>query len=230
MQYEASQPSFLHISGMTAGVFFLCAVFLHSIDLVPEVVVEAHDADARSAQETPIREIDLAAARANGVAQSEARTETPAYTSADIRPVRVIVQSADISVGITSPASTDVDVLDRALLSGAVQYPTGAMLGENGNVLLLAHSSYLPVVHNQAFKAFNGLGDVRVGDTVSVFSKTYEFVYTVHESYRAHADEATIAFEADVPMLTLATCNAFGGKEDRFIVHATLTNVRPVTT
>jgi sortase (surface protein transpeptidase) len=51
----------------------------------------------------------------------------------------------------------------------------------------------------------------------------------VHESYEAHADEATIAFDAHVPMLTLATCNTFGSKEDRFIIHATLEMVRPLS-
>jgi sortase (surface protein transpeptidase) len=218
------------MSGMTAGVFILCAVFLHSVDFVPEVVVEAHDNAPTKTSAGVVREIDLTVARVNDGVQSEVRADAPEYTSVDTTPVRVVAHSADISTAITSPASTDVDVLDRALLNGAVQYPTGVMLGEEGNVLLLAHSSYLPVVHNPAYKAFNGLGNVRVGDTVSVFSETYEFVYTVHESYRAHADEATIAFDADVSMLTLATCNAFGGKEDRFIVHATLADVRPITT
>jgi LPXTG-site transpeptidase (sortase) family protein len=137
-------------------------------------------------------------------------------------PVRIKIDRIGLDSTILTPASADIDVLDRALLSGAVHYPGSGLLGENANMLLFGHSSYLPVVHNKAFKAFNELGTLKKGDIVIVFSESHKFTYVVDNVLLSDAEDVLVRFDSPKPMLTLATCNTFGAKEERWIVTATL--------
>lgn len=136
-------------------------------------------------------------------------------------PVSIKIEAIDLETAIIAPSSTDIDVLDRALLSGAVHYPDSAVLGDTGNMLLFGHSSYLPIVHNKAFQAFNDLSKLEPGDTITVSSVTHRHVYQVKQIRLVEAGDAQVAFASDVPMLTLATCNTFGAKQDRWVVTAT---------
>lgn len=141
-------------------------------------------------------------------------------------PVRVTVPSVEIDTVVVTPASTDVTVLDRALMTGAVHYPESATAGEVGNVLIFGHSSYLPVVKNKAYQAFNGLGSVRPGEQVYVYSGSHRYTYVVDEVWLARADEVVISFDAPTRQLTLATCNTFGAKQERWVLRATQVEAR----
>ena len=106
-------------------------------------------------------------------------------------------------------------------MKGAVRYPTSAKLGETGNVVLFAHSSYIPVVGNQAYKAFNGIQKLVVGDVVTVYSATMVYTYRVRSFTKESAnDNIPIPLSVNGKILTLVTCNSFGTKEDRFVVVA----------
>jgi len=194
----------------TLGIFLLLSSFLFAIDFVPEQeVIEAHNE--------------------NGLVQTVAPEEDSATvtvleenTTELILPTRIIVESIGIDTPVITPASDDVSVLDRALLLGAVYYPGSGTLGANGNVLIFGHSSYLPVVNNKAFKAFNELRKLDAGDTIVVESERYQYVYEVLNVQLSTASEARIDFDSNFPMLTLATCNNFGEEEERWIVTARL--------
>lgn len=153
-------------------------------------------------------------------AQASTVSETTVKTTATELPIRIEAPAIKLNVSIKNPSSTDVDVLDNDLLSGAVRYPTSAKLGVNGTVLLFGHSSYLPVVHNQAYKAFDGIQNLKAGDTVSVYSSTLEYRYSVEKVEVANADEDVIELRQDGQYLTLVTCDSFTKKTDRFIVTA----------
>lgn len=135
-------------------------------------------------------------------------------------PVRVVAKAVGLDATVVNPTDTDIAVLDKALLKGAVRYPTSAQLGVDGTVLLFGHSSYLPIVRNQAYKTFNEIQKLKEGDVISVYSDALEYRYrvTVLESANAMAD--TVALPQDGKYLKLITCNTFGKKEDRFIVTA----------
>jgi len=140
-------------------------------------------------------------------------------------PVQIGIDAIDLAASISNPATTSIEVLDEALLSGAVRYPTSAPLGINGTVLLFGHSSYLPVVHNKAYKAFDGIQNLLRGDTISVFSATKEYRYRVVSVRKANVNDAgasTIALPTDGQHLVLVTCDSFASKSDRFIVTADL--------
>ncbi len=138
----------------------------------------------------------------------------------EVLPVRITIEAIGVDTPIIAPESTEAGVLDRALLTGAVHYPASAKLSESGNVLIFGHSSYLPIVKNKAYQAFNDLGKLKPGAKISVYSATHVHEYQVKQVRLVKADEAQIAFHTDTPILTLATCNTFGAKEDRYVVTA----------
>jgi len=143
------------------------------------------------------------------------------------KPIRIEIPSLELEVAVANPTKTDVATLDAALLNGAVRYPTSAELGEKGNVIIFGHSSYLPVVRNGAFKAFNGIEDLKEGDRILVTGSSRTYVYEVESVREADAEEDAIPLDVSGSKLTLATCDSFGTKSDRFIVVADLVESYP---
>jgi LPXTG-site transpeptidase (sortase) family protein len=162
------------------------------------------------------------------VAQEPAGAEPAAPANAEA-PVRVVAKSVNMDVSIENPGTTDIAVLDDALLRGAVRWPESAMLGVEGTVFLFGHSSYLPVVYNQAYKAFNKIQDLKTGDTISVYSATTEYRYAVRSVRLADASEDVIELPQTGRQLILVTCDSFGRKTSRFVVTAELLGTFAVT-
>lgn len=140
-------------------------------------------------------------------------------------PIGIEIPSVGVKANVVNPTATDIPALDAALLKGAVRYPSSAKLGEAGNVLLFGHSSYLPVVHNQSFKAFNEISKLEQGAPIMVYSDGRRYVYEVDTVKAADIENDAIPLAREGAMLTLVTCNSFGDKSDRFIVTATLVSV-----
>jgi len=135
-------------------------------------------------------------------------------------PAKIDVPTIGLSAAIANPTTTDVAVLDQELLKGAVRYPTSARLNEEGNVVLFGHSSYLPIVGNRAYKTFNGIQKLAVGDVITVSSSDMAYTYRVKSVAKESANNATIPLSVAGKVLTLATCNSFAEKTDRFVVVA----------
>jgi LPXTG-site transpeptidase (sortase) family protein len=140
-------------------------------------------------------------------------------------PIGIEIPSVGVKANVENPTSTDVDALDEALFEGAVRYPTSARLGEEGNVLVFGHSSYLPVVHNQSFKAFNEISKLEEGAPIFIYSAGRRYAYAVEKVEPANVANDAIPLRVDGSVLTLVTCNSFGDKSDRFIVTARLVSV-----
>lgn len=138
-------------------------------------------------------------------------------------PVKIEIPKVNLSTIVVNPTTTDVVALDKELLKGAVRYPTSARLDETGNVVLFGHSSYLPVVGNKAYKAFNEIQKLIAGDVVTVYSSDTAYTYEVKNVAKEKANNNTaIPLSVAGKILTLVTCNSFGAKEDRFVVTAEL--------
>ena len=138
-------------------------------------------------------------------------------------PTKIEISKIGLSSIVVNPTTVDIVALDKELLKGAVRYPTSAKLGEAGNVVLFGHSSYLPVVGNKAYKAFNEIQKLAPGDVVTVYSTDTAYTYEVKNVAKEKADNNTaIPLSLDGKVLTLVTCNSFGAKEDRFVVTAEL--------
>lgn len=140
-------------------------------------------------------------------------------------PIGIEIPKVGVKANVGNPATADIPTLDAALLKGAVRYPSSARLGEEGNVLIFGHSSNLPVVQNQAFKAFNEIATLVPGDEIYVYSNGRRYAYAVEEVRKANTATDGIPLNVDGSKLTLATCDNFGDKTDRFIVTASLVAV-----
>ncbi len=177
------------------ALFALAFVFLAAVDALPEPLSQS---------------------------QSNINTRT-SDVQVPALPIRIVAPAIGMDNNVLNPVSTDIDVLDAALLKGAVRSPVSALLGAEGTTLIFGHSSYLPIVHNQNYKVFNNIKKLKAGDTVSVMSATAEYRYTVVSVTTDTADADQILW---VPLpeggkhLMLVTCDSFGKKSNRFIVTA----------
>lgn len=142
-------------------------------------------------------------------------------------PKKIEIPSIDLEVEVLNPTSTSVAVLDKALLEGVVRYPSSSKLGETGNVIIFGHSSFLPIVRNPNYKAFNNIENLKEGDRILVTGEKRTFVYEVESVKSADAEQDAIPLDVSGSKLTLATCDSFGEKSDRFIVTANLVESYP---
>src|SRR3989344_5115094 len=143
-------------------------------------------------------------------------------------PTTIEIPDISLAAVIVNPKTTDIPSLDEELLKGAVRYPTSAKLGEGGNVVLFGHSSYLPVVKNQAYKTFNEIQKLVVGDSITVYSSDTAYTYRVRSVVKEVANGNTaVPLSVAGKILTLVTCNSFGAREDRFVVTAELVESHP---
>ncbi len=203
------------------GVFFLVFIFsylvLVAIDFVPEpVTIE---------EETENLQMEPASIEIEQSAQSDFNLPMSDMSN-PVLPTSMYIEKLDRTIPILNPESRDIAALDNALLSGVVRHPDSAHMAQAGNVFILGHSSYLPTVLNDNFQAFNGVQNLAWGDRIEVTSEGYVLTYEVEKVYKAKASEVTIPVADTGARLTLATCNSFGDKEDRFIVEAKRIDVR----
>lgn len=140
-------------------------------------------------------------------------------------PLRIEIPAVGIKANVANPDTTDIATLDRELLAGAVRYPGTGVLGENGTVLMFGHSSHLPVVHNQAYKAFNDIQKLERGDPIYVYGENKVYTYAVEKVESENTSTGAIPIDTSGAKLTLATCDNFGAKSDRFVVTAALVSI-----
>ena len=157
--------------------------------------------------------------------QESALTDSErAGSLAPVLPERIIISAIDLNLPVQNPKTRDIELLDAHLKNGPVRYVDSARLGENGNVLIFAHTSHLPVVRNQMYKAFNRVPELKPGDTITVKGGGNSFVYVVR-SLRQTDTSDFINLAADGQRLTLVTCDTLTGKSARFILEADFVGV-----
>ncbi len=198
--YQRKEP-FL---GIFAFVFLVSVMVLGGLDLLPDPVAAT-------------------------TATAEAAAPAAVSVAVPEEPVKIVIIKIGLSATVENPSSTAISVLDEALLKGAVRYPTSAKLGEVGNVVIFGHSSYLPVVRNQAYKTFDGIQKLAVGDVITVYSPTHAYTYAVESVSKENTGSGAIPLAIEGKKLTLATCDSFGTPSDRFVVVATFVESHTVS-
>lgn len=206
-------------AGAFLGVFFVVMTIgygvLYYIDFVPETPATAETVTSADTEEPEVA--------ATPAIEQEPEPEPATTTWNDPYPTSITLDSLGRTVSVLNPTSRSIAELDNALLKGVVRHPDSADLNEqNGNMLILGHSSYLKNVFNKNYQAFNGIQNLKWGDTITLRSRDYEYIYRVDRVYEAKASTVTIPTKSTGQKLTLATCDTFGAKEDRFIVESTL--------
>lgn len=188
---------------MWFGVFSILLSLSFALGIVPELDM---DEEAAAADVT--------------VTETKGEVASVVVNDSDSRPVRIVIDAIELDGTINTPVGTDVATLDEALLEGVVHYPGSANLADPGNVFLFAHSTGFRVVQNEAFKAFNDLKHLKENDLIRVQSLSREYVYRVASVSLVSADDSFVDLSRSGRTLTLATCNVFGAKEERYVVKA----------
>jgi len=148
-------------------------------------------------------------------------------TNVDPEPQKIIFDDLNgRTIDVLNPTSRAIVDLDNALLKGVVRHPDSADFASTGNIFILGHSSYLPNVFNKNFQAFNEIQSLTWGDTIRLQSSDTEYVYRVDRVYKASASLLEVPNSRGEAKLTLATCNSFGSRDDRFIVEASLVETK----
>jgi LPXTG-site transpeptidase (sortase) family protein len=135
-------------------------------------------------------------------------------------PTQISIPEIDLDLPIQNAPTRDIEELDQYLKKGPVRYVDSARLGESGNVLIFAHTSHLPVVRNQMYKAFNRVPELKPGDSITISGEDHSYLYTVRSLRSADASEDVIDLSPVGKTLTLVTCDTLTGKSARFILEA----------
>jgi len=199
--------------------FTLGYLFLSAFGAVPNIRVSEADGATVSGE---VATTPAAAAGAAPLAAEAFTDEKEEVVIQHILPLTMYIDKLDRTLPVHNPTSRAVADLDSALLNGIVRHPDSAHFGQEGTMFILGHSSYLPSVNNRFFKAFYGIQDLTWGDTITVTSADRQYVYQVDNVYKARAQEVSVPIATPGSRLTLATCNSFGTKDDRYIVEAKL--------
>lgn len=207
--------------------FFLAFLITYAVlawlDFLPEPVTPT--APKTAEKETVIKTVASTTTHANNQEVQEKKEEKTSFIG-NILPEKITFDSLNRSTVVFNPNSRNVKELDAALLNGVVRHPDSATLGQNGTVFILGHSSYLPKVVNENFQAFNGIQDLKWGDTIKIEGGDQIYVYRVEKVYKAKATDTTVPIAGNSQKLVLATCNSFGSTDDRYIVEAELSEVK----
>jgi LPXTG-site transpeptidase (sortase) family protein len=196
-------------------IFTLSFAFLYTIDVVPDPAAHWKNTHggALVASATDTSSVAVISHQSSVASQSEL-------------PVRIVSDQIGLDANVSNPTSTNTEVLDQYLKKGAVRYPTSAMLSVNGTVVLFAHSTYLPVVANPAYRTFTDIQKLKVGQEVSVYSGDREYRYQVTSVTKVHASDGTVALKTDGQYLVLVTCDTFDKVlTDRWVVEAKLAGI-----
>ena len=167
---------------------------------------------------------DLPQLGENGSADSAlaAAAAAAAKPKRTVYPVRISIPSVSINLPVQNPSTTDIDELDALLVSGPARYAESATLDKEGTVVIFAHSSHLPIVHNQMYRAFNSIPDAKAGDSITITgSDGTDYLYRVDCVVKASTNDGTkIPLAGSGEKLTLVTCDTLTGKSARYILTA----------
>ena len=213
-------------------IFFLSLSTADSVGFVPyyidgteptvSAVTDTPSVDTRSiASADEVSLADLPMLGDEEIAKTQLKS-TPVVAQKPVAPTRIVADSIGLDLVIQNTATRDLAKLDTALERGPVRYIDSAQLNVPGNMLIFAHSSHLPIVHNKMYQAFNRLPELVAGDTISVYGADgKQYLYNVTSVRKTDAADALIDLSTSQgTKLTLSTCDTLTSKASRFVVEA----------
>lgn len=206
------KPPFGVFLATTVLIFFLTLSSAESVGLVPDYI----DGTAPvTSNELPLSNLPTLGD------EFPAATSAIAETSIGVDPERILIPAIGMDLPIQNPDTRDIAALDALLESGPARYTDSAKLGESGNMIIFAHSSHLPIVHNKMFKAFNRVPELAAGDMVTLEAGGKKYLYSVTSITKADASDTKIDMTPELgTRLTLVTCDTLTGKSARYVLEA----------
>lgn len=167
------------------------------------------------AAEWRYRYIKTVAAAAPIIPKTDDGTKIP-LAPAELKISKIGVD-APIIVDLASTAEYKVQL---ALRTGVVRYGTTALPGQNGNTVIVGHSSgqvWAPGNYKFVFTLLNKLQD---GDLIQVDYNGTRYIYKVVGEKVVLPTDVTVLAATDKPTLTLITCTPVGTSNKRLVVNA----------
>ncbi len=205
MKIDRKQKKYINFGIIFIGIFSITFAILYFIGFVPEEILTTGNSPA------DIIKLNLF--------QNSSINKNLSSTAKDI-PIKIQIPKVGVDVSISDPNNADSAILNQYLLKGVVRYPGSGYLG-SGNLFLFGHSSALDVVHNQAYKSFNKIENLKEGDEISVYSISTKYIYKVRDVRTVKASQEEVDLTTKENMLTLSTCDLIGStNEYRYVVRA----------
>ena len=212
-EYQKNRPPLRVFFAASTVMFFLTLSAADSVGFVPNYIDGSSQAASVALSNLP----ELG--EEQDVGTEAANVET-------VLPDRIIIPAIGLDLPVQNPSTRNINALDTLLQKGPVRYTDSAQLGQQGNVLIFAHSSRLPVVHNQMYRAFNRVFELSPGDIITVMGEGKSYIYVVRSVRSADASEETINLSPKQgTLLTLVTCDTLTSKESRWILEAEFVGV-----
>lgn len=204
----------------TIVIFFLSLSAADSVGFVP-CYLDGTECSSKTVKSPDIFDTGREVVALSDLPELGPEIPAPEQTVATALPERIVIPEIDLDLPVQNPATRDIEALDELLKQGPVRYVDSARLGEKGNVLIFAHTSHLPVVKNQMYKAFNRIPELKAGDSITIEGEGRSYLYTVRSVRKANAEDALIDLSPSLGQkLTLVTCDTLTGKTSRFILEA----------
>lgn len=125
-------------------------------------------------------------------------------------------------------ATTDEKVLQKNLQNGVVQYPSTALPGQAGNVVIFGHSSgrwWAPGHYKFVFSLLEKLDS---GDEIALDYQGIRYVYHVTTKHVVLPDDLSVLEPgAGAHKLTLLTCTPVGTNSKRLVIEADQVSPNP---
>jgi sortase (surface protein transpeptidase) len=161
---RARGAAFLFVFFLT---YTLTLIVLLSVGMVPTVASTGSSVEPAVEDAVDEEVLPEPAPVIEEPASDEVVSEDPSLVTNSELPLTLTIDALDRELSIQNPTSRAIADLDAALLEGVVRHPDSASLGEGGTVFILGHSSYLPIVRNKNYQAFNGLQNLSEGDVIT---------------------------------------------------------------
>jgi LPXTG-site transpeptidase (sortase) family protein len=209
-----NKPPFLVFLAASVVFFFLALSAADSIGFVP-CSLDGTCTDRSEIQYLPIFENP----------DTNIRESIPlemAVPSVTVPPSRIKIGQIGLDLPVQNPATTDLAALDVLLKDGPARHALSGRLGDQRNMIIFAHSSNLPVVHNAMYKAFNRVPELKEGDSIEITGEDgVVHIYLVSSVEKADANTFEENFLAtDAKRLILVTCDTLTSKTARFVLRA----------
>lgn len=197
-------------------VFFLSLSAADSIGFVPDYI-DGTAPDTSVSSNTSSDSLALSSLPQLG----DAAPTSDATSTAGVLPDHITISAIGLDLAIQNPSTRDVQTLDDLLVHGPARYVDSAKLGENGTMIIFAHSSHLPIVHNKMFQAFNRIPELSAGDTITLEGGGKQYLYSVVSVVKADASDTKIDLSPTLgTRLVLVTCDTLTGKSARYVLTA----------
>ena len=136
------------------------------------------------------------------------------------------------SINVDAPLHTDISTyadwaVQIGLRTGVVHYGHTALPGQDGNIVIVGHSSEVPWAPGNYKFVFTLLNRMKPGEYIYIDYKGTRYTYKMTSSEVVDPTDFNIIQQTNDPELTLVTCTPVGTDWHRLVIHAVQISPNP---